>query len=71
MSGSYFILQTSKFLLNNATAATLGQGHWKVIQYIFPDECFLCPNIYGLAQTAEVIAVAAADPNAAETNWKH
>ena len=37
MSGSHFILQTSKFLLIDATVMTLGQGHRKVIQYIFPD----------------------------------
>ena len=28
----------------NATAVTLGQGHRKVIQYIFPDLYFLCPK---------------------------
>ena len=42
MSGSYFIAQTSKFLPIDATAVTLGQGHGKVIQYIFPDPCILC-----------------------------
>ena len=31
MSGSYFIAQTSNFLLIDATAVTLGQGHGKVI----------------------------------------
>ena len=44
LSGSYFILQTSKFLFINVTAVTLGQGHQKVIQYIFPDLYFLCPK---------------------------
>ena len=44
MSGSQFIVQTSKFLLINATDVTLGQGHGKVIQYIFPDLYFLCPK---------------------------
>ena len=34
MSSSHFIVQTSKFLLIDATAVTLGQGHGKVIQYI-------------------------------------
>ena len=42
MSGSHFIAQTSKFLLIYATAVTLGQGHWKVIQYISPDPYILC-----------------------------
>ena len=37
MSGSLFIMQASKFLLINATAMTLGQGHGKVIQYYSPD----------------------------------
>ena len=35
MRGSHFIVQTSKFLLIDATAMILGQGHRKVIQYIF------------------------------------
>ena len=38
MSGSHFIVQTSKFLLIDATAVTLGEGHGKVIQYITPDQ---------------------------------
>ena len=42
MSGSYFIAQTSKFLLIDATAVTLGQGQKKVIQYISPDPYILC-----------------------------
>ena len=42
MSGSHFIAQTSKFLLMDATAVTLGQGHGKVIQYISPDPYILC-----------------------------
>ena len=42
MSGSHFIAQTSKFLLINATAVTLGQGHGKVIQYISPYPYILC-----------------------------
>ena len=42
MSGSHFIAQTSKFLLIDATAVTLGQGHRKVIQYISPDSYILC-----------------------------
>ena len=35
---------TSKFLLINARAVTLGKGQRKVIQYIFPDLYFLCPK---------------------------
>ena len=42
MSDSYFIAQTSNFLVIDATAATLGQGHEKVIQYISPDPYNLC-----------------------------
>ena len=42
MSDSDFIAQTSKFLLIDATAATLGQGHGVVIQYISPDPYILC-----------------------------
>ena len=42
MIGSYLIAQTSKFLLINATAMTLGQGHGKVIQYISQDPYILC-----------------------------
>ena len=42
MSGSDFIAQTSKFLLIDATAAALGQGHGKVIQYICPYPYILC-----------------------------
>ena len=37
MSGFHFIVQTSNFLLIDATAVTLGQGRGKVIQHIFPD----------------------------------
>ena len=44
LSGSLFILQTSKFLFINITAVTLGQGHKKVIQYILPDLYFRCPK---------------------------
>ena len=42
MSGFHFIMQTSKCLLINATAVTLGQGHGKVIQYISPDLYIVC-----------------------------
>ena len=42
MNGSHFIAQTSTFLLIDATAVTLGQGHGKVNQYISPDPYILC-----------------------------
>ena len=35
-------MQKNKFLLINATAVTLSQGHRKVIQYISPDLFILC-----------------------------
>ena len=41
-SGFHFILYTNKFLFTNVTSVTLGKGHQKVIQYIFPDLFFLC-----------------------------
>ena len=77
MSGSHFIVQTSKFLLMDVTAVTLGQGHGKVVQYIFPQTHILfVPNIKGLAETVltwegKVFAAADADADAAETDWKH
>ena len=42
MSGSHFIAPTSKFMLIDATALTLGQGHGNAIQYISPDPYILC-----------------------------
>ena len=42
MRGSYFIVQKSKFLLIDATAVTLGQGHREIIQYILPDLYIIC-----------------------------
>ena len=42
MRGSHFIAQTSKFMLIDATAVTLGQGQGKVIQYISADPYILC-----------------------------
>ena len=71
LSGYYFILQTSKFFFISATAMTLGQGHRKVIQFIFTDLYFLCLKhlrfiSYSLMWEAKVIVVVAA-----ETNWKH
>ena len=42
MIGSHFIAQTSNFLLIDATAVTLVQGHQKVTQYICPDSYILC-----------------------------
>ena len=80
MSGSHFIAQTSKFLLIDATAVTLGQVHRKVIQYISPDSYIPCPKYLRFSWTGFDVrdnsccgggpdAAAAAD--AAETNWKH
>ena len=76
-SGSDIIAQTSKFLLIDATAATLCQGHGKVIQYISPDPYILCAkylrfssNGFDMRGGAVVAAVDAA-ADAAETNWKH
>ena len=69
MSGSNFIVQTSKFLLIDATAVTERSPS------TFPQtHIFLVPNIYGLAQTVltwEAKFLAAAGVAAAETNWKH
>ena len=42
ISGSHLIAQTSNFLVIDATAVTLGQGHGKVIPYISPDPYVLC-----------------------------
>ena len=42
MSSSHFIGQTSKFLLTNATAVTLDQGHGNVIQHTSPELYILC-----------------------------
>ena len=44
MSYCYCIVQTSKFLLIDATAVTLGQDHEKVIQYTSPYLYILCPK---------------------------
>ena len=77
---SHFIAQTSKFLLIDVTAVTLGQGHRRVIQYISPDPYIYVPNISGLAQTVltwetkvvvAAVVDAAAVANAVETKWKH
>ena len=46
MSSSHFIAQTSKYLLIDATAMILGQGHGQVIQYISPDPYILCAILY-------------------------
>ena len=73
MSGSYFIAQTSKFLLINATAVTLGQSQGNVTQ----THVFFVPNVKCLAQTVltlegKVFVAADADAaDAAETTWKH
>ena len=49
MSGFYFIAQTSKFMLIDATAVTLGQGHGMVIQYISLDPYILCAKYLGFS----------------------
>ena len=75
MSGSHFIAQTSKFLLINATAVTLGQGHGKVIQYIFPYPYILCAKYLRFrsngfdvsGKSCSGCGAAAADTDAAET----
>ena len=77
MSNSYFIVQTSKFLLIDATAVTLGQGHGKVIQHIFPD-LYTC-TLYSLPQifssnSFDVRGKSRCGGDAAdveETNWKY
>ena len=59
---------------------TLGQGHLKVIQYIFPDLYFFVPNTWeakvivaavAVAAAVTVVAAAEAAGAAVETNWKH
>ena len=52
LSGSHFIAQTSKFVLINVTAMTLGQGHLKVIQYISPDPYILNPKYLRLSSNS-------------------
>ena len=42
MSGSHLIVQTSKYLLINAAAVSLGQGHRNVLQYNSRDPYTLC-----------------------------
>ena len=81
MNGSHFIAQTSIFLLIDATAMTLGQGHGKVIEYISPDPYILCAkylwfssngfDLRGKSCCGDAAADAAAAADAVETNWKH
>ena len=52
MSGSYFSVQTSKFLLIDATAVTLGQGHGNVIQYILPNLFIFLPKYLRLSSNS-------------------
>ena len=49
MSGTHLIVHTSKFLLIDATAVTLGQGHGEVIQYSSPDPYILCAKYLRLS----------------------
>ena len=79
ISGSHFILQKSKFLLIDATAVTLVQGHQKGIEYISPDSYILCANY--LRFSWNVVDMrdksccsggrSGGGGEAAETNWKH
>ena len=75
MSSSHFIAQTSTFLLIDATAVTLGQGHGEVIQYISQTHIFFVPNIWGLAQTVLTweakVFCGGGRADAVETSWKH
>ena len=50
ISGSYSITQTNKFLLMDAKALTLGQGHGRVIHYISPDPYILCAKYQRFSQ---------------------
>ena len=73
-SGSYFIAQTSKFLLIDVTAVTLGQGHRNAILDISPDSYILCAKYQWFRWNGfdvRVVAAADAAAHAAETNWKH
>ena len=75
MSGFYFIVQASKFLLIDATAVNFDQGHGEVIQYISPDLYILCPKYLRFSSNGFDVKgnfkcnLVAAD--AVETNWKH
>ena len=74
MSGSYFITQTSNFLLIDATAVTLGQGHGKVIQYISPEPYILCTKYQRFSSNSFDVrgkSFSVTDADAVETNWKH
>ena len=52
MNGSYFIVQTRKYLFINATAVTLSQGHGKVMQYTSLDLYFLCRKYLRFSENA-------------------
>ena len=45
MSGSYFIVESSNFLLINATAVTLAQGHGNVIKAFSQTYLHFVPNM--------------------------
>ena len=58
----------------DATAVTLGQGHGKVIQYNSPDPYILCAKYQRFSSNGFDVrgkSFAAADADAAETDWKH
>ena len=58
----------------DGTAVTLGQGHGKVIQYNSPDPYILCAKYQRFSSNGFDVRgnfFAAADADAAETDWKH
>ena len=74
MNDSHFIVQTSKFLLIDATAVTLGQGHGNVIQYISPKPYILCAKYVRFSWNGFDVrgkSCCGGVDAAAETNWKH
>ena len=78
MNGSDFIAQTSKFLLIDATAVTLGHGHGKVIQYIFPDPYMIhakyvrfSSNGFDVRGKSCCGGGRGGGGGRTETNWKH
>ena len=72
MSGSHFAMQTNKFLLIDATAVTLGQGHGKFIEYISLSVYILCPKYLRCSSSRfDVIGKSRVAADVAEMNWKH
>ena len=72
------IAQTSKFLLIDATAVTLGQSNGRVIQYISPDPYILCAkylrfssNGFDVRDKSCCGGGRGGGADEAETNWTH